>query len=122
MKQNHKPVVLEPVEPLILAVRCEKVILDADLARIYGVETKAFNRAVKRNADRFPSDFVFQLSRKEFDSLRCQSGTLKTGRGQHRKCPPYAFTEHGAIMVANVLNSPQAGAIGEGTQKPPRPP
>ena len=85
MKKNHKPVALEPVEPLILAVRGEKVILDADLARIYGVETKAFNRAVKRNADRFPPDFVFQLSRKEFDSLRCQSGALKTGRGQHRK-------------------------------------
>ena len=88
--------------------RGEKVILDADLARIYGVETKAFNRAVKRNADRFPPDFVFQLSRKEFNSLRFQFGTLKTGRGQHRKYLPYAFTEHGAIMTANVLNSPQA--------------
>ena len=87
MKKNQKPVVLEPVEPLIRVVRGEKVILDADLARIYGVETKAFNRAVKRNADRFPPDFVFQLSRKEFDSLRFQFGTLKTGRGQHRKKP-----------------------------------
>lgn len=80
MKRNQKPAVLEPVEPLIRVVRSEKVILDADLARIYGVETKAFNRAVKRNADRFPPDFVFQFSRKEFDSLRFQSGTLKTGR------------------------------------------
>jgi phage regulator Rha-like protein len=108
MKKNHKPVTLEPVEPLIRVVWGEKMILDADLARIYGVEIKAFNRAVKRNADRFPPDFVFQLSRKEFDFLRCQSGTLKTGRGQHRKYLPYAFTEHGAIMAANVLNSPQA--------------
>jgi hypothetical protein len=87
MKKNQKPVVLEPVEPLIRVVRGEKVILDADLARIYGVETKAFNRAVKRNADRVPPDCVFQLSRKEFDSLRFQFGTLKTGRGQHRKKP-----------------------------------
>lgn len=72
------------------------------------METKALNRAVKRNADRFPPDFVFQLSRTEATSLRCQFGTLKTGRGQHRKYLPYAFTEHGAIMAANVLNSPQA--------------
>jgi phage regulator Rha-like protein len=108
MKGKLKVVVSEPVEPLIRAVRGKKVILDADLARLYGVETKAINRAVKRNADRFPSDFLFQLSRSEFDSLRFQFGTLKGRRGQHRKYLPYAFTEHGAIMAANVLNSPQA--------------
>lgn len=82
-KKNQNPVALEPVEPLIRMVRGEKVILDADLARIYGVETKAFNRAAKHNADRFPPDFVFRLSPREFDFLRFQSGTLKTGRGQH---------------------------------------
>jgi len=108
MKRKLKLVAPEPVEPLIRAVRGEKVILDADLARIYGVETKAINRAMKRNADRFPSDFVFRLTRDEFESLRRQFGTLKTGRGHHRKYLPYAFTEHGAIMAANVLNSPQA--------------
>jgi phage regulator Rha-like protein len=108
MKKKLRLLAPEPVEPLIHLVRGEKVILDADLARIYGVETKAINRAVKRNADRFPSDFVFQLSRGEAGSLRFQFGTLKTGRGRHRKYLPYAFTEHGAIMAANVLNSPQA--------------
>ena len=106
--KTTKLAVLEPVEPLLCEVRGERVILDSDLARLYGVETKALNRAVRRNAEKFPSDFMFQLTGEEFDSLRCQAGTLKTGRGQHRKYLPYAFTEHGAIMAANVLNSPQA--------------
>ncbi len=100
-------------------MRGERVILDNDLARVHGVETKALNRAVKRNADRFPPDFVFQLTRAEAGSLRCQSGTLEagslrcqsgtsnTGRGGRRYLP-HAFTEHGAIMAANVLNSPRA--------------
>src|SRR5256714_1273168 len=83
-------------------------MLDFDLARVYGVETKALNRAAKRNADRFPKDFMFQISSREWENLRCQFGTLKTGRGQHRKYLPYAFTEHGAIMAANVLNSARA--------------
>lgn len=83
-------------------------MLDFDLARVYGVETKSLNRAVKRNAERFPKDFVFQLTRREFEALRYQIGTLKTGRGQHRKYLPYVFTEHGAIMAANVLNSARA--------------
>jgi phage regulator Rha-like protein len=108
MKKTTKTVALEPVEPLLCVVRGERVILDTDLARLYGVESKALNRAVKRNADRFPIDFVFQLTRDESASLRFQFGTLKTGRGHHRKYLPYAFTEHGAIMAANVLNSPQA--------------
>jgi hypothetical protein len=105
MSKNTQLAVPEPVEPLLRVVRGERVILDSDLARLYGVETKALNRAVKRNADRFPSDFVFQLTRAEAGSLRYQSGTLKTGRGEHRKYLPYAFTEHGAIMAANVLNA-----------------
>lgn len=93
---------------LIYEVRGHKVMLDSDLAKVYGVETKSLNRAAKRNVDRFPKDFVFQLTRKEFEVLRYQIGTLKTGRGQHRKYLPFVFTEHGAIMAANVLNSPRA--------------
>jgi ORF6N domain-containing protein len=97
---------LQNIAPLIHEIRSERVILDADLARIYGVTVKALNQAVKRNADRFPEDFAFRLTRAEYDSLRSQIVTLK--RGQHRKYAPHAFTEHGAIMAANVLNSKQA--------------
>ena len=96
---------------LIKEVRGEKVMLDSDLAHVYGVQTKGLNRAVKRNRDRFPQDFVFQLTQAESESLRRQIGTLKSGRGQHRKYLPYVFTEHGAIMAANVLNSPQAAQM-----------
>jgi len=96
------------LDELIREVRGQKVMLDFDLARVYGVETKSLNRAVKRNADRFPKDFMFQVTRREFEALRYQIGTLKTGRGQHRKYLPYVFTEHGAIMAANVLNSARA--------------
>ena len=99
---------LEPVEPLIHALRGERVMLDSDLARIYGVETKALNRAVKRNRGRFPEDFMFQLTAEEADSLRCQTGTLKRGRGQHRKFLPYAFTEQGVAMLSSVLRSRRA--------------
>jgi hypothetical protein len=81
----------QAIEHLILTVRGHKVILDAELARIYGVTTKAFNRAVKRNAERFPSDFVFQLTTEEYESLRCQIGTSKSMRGGRRYLP-YAFT------------------------------
>lgn len=90
----------------ICTIRGQKVLLDEDLARIYGVTTKALNRAVKRNPKRFPADFTFQLDTAEFESLRYQIGTSK-GRGG-RRFHPYAFTEHGAIMAANVLNSPEA--------------
>jgi phage regulator Rha-like protein len=96
------------IDELICEVRGQKVMLDFDLARVYGVETKALNRAAKRNADRFPKDFIFQISSREWKNLRYQFGTLKNGRGQHRKYLPYAFTEHGAIMAANVLNSARA--------------
>jgi len=99
---------LEPVEPLIRVIRGERVLLDADLARLYGVPTKALNQAVKRNAERFPPDFMFRLTEAEARSLRSQIVTLKAGRGQHGKYLPHAFTEHGTIMAANVLNSPQA--------------
>jgi hypothetical protein len=99
---------VESISLSIAALRGQRVILDADLAALYGVETKRFNEAVKRNAARFPADFMFQLTAEEFDSLRSQIATLKTGRGQHRKYLPYVFTEHGAIMAAMVLNSPRA--------------
>lgn len=96
------------IDSLIREIRGARVILDTDLAAVYGVETKALNRAVKRNADRFPDDFVFQLSPPEAKALRCQIGTLESGRGQHRKYLPFAFTEFGALMAANVLNSSEA--------------
>ena len=91
---------------MILTVRETKVILDEDLALLYGVATKTLNRAVKRNMDRFPETFMFSLKPQEFTDLRCQIGTSK-GRGGRRYLP-YVFTEHGALMAANVLNSPKA--------------
>jgi len=89
-------------------IRGQKVMVDADLAQLYGVETKALNRAVKRNIGRFPSDFMFQLTPGEAECLRCQVGTLKAGRGQHRKYRPYAFTEQGVAMLSSVLHSERA--------------
>ena len=99
------------ITSVIRTIRGKKVILDSTLAQIYGVTTKRLNEQVKRNVVRFPSDFLFQLNAEEADSLRSQIATLKRfkgGRGQHRKFLPYAFTENGAIMAANVLNSPEA--------------
>ena len=83
-------------------------MLDSDLAAVYGVTTKRLNEQVKRNRKRFPDDFMFQLTKEETEFLRSQIATLKTGRGQHRKYRPHAFTEHGAVMLASVLNSPVA--------------
>jgi len=93
-------------QDVITRVRGHAVILDADLAALYGVPVKRLNEQVRRNRDRFPEDFRFQLSAHEWDSLRSQNATLK--RGEHRKYRPYAFTEHGAVMAANVLKSKQA--------------
>lgn len=101
-------VAVEAIADRILILRGQRVIVDADLAALYGVQTKRLNEQVRRNAERFPADFMFALSQEEWDALRSQSATLKTGRGQHRKYLPYAFTEHGAIMAATVLNSPRA--------------
>lgn len=97
--------VVEPVEPLLHELRGERIILDSDLARLYGVPTKRLNEQVRRNADRFPPDFCFQLEPEEVASLRSQIATSSHGG---RRTLPYAFTEHGAIMAANVLNSPPA--------------
>jgi hypothetical protein len=112
MKTQQMAIIPEQIERLILVIRGQKVMLDYDLARIYGVPTKALNQAVKRNADRFPEDFAFQLAREEFEVLRSQIVTSKPrpGRGGRRYLP-YAFTEHGAIMAANVLNSERAVAM-----------
>jgi leucyl aminopeptidase len=98
----------ERISNAILVARGQKVLLDSDLAGLYGVTTKRLNEQVKRNIERFPPDFMFQLTAEESEALRSQFATLKTGRGQHRKYLPYVFTEHGAIMAANVLNSPRA--------------
>jgi hypothetical protein len=100
---------IESIEQRIFIIRNQKIILDADLAQLYGVTTKRLKEQVKRNRNRFPEDFMFQLSMEEGKSvlaLRSQIATLK--RGRHLKYAPYAFTEHGAVMVANVLNSPVA--------------
>src|SRR6266404_5802019 len=97
---------IERIERSILLIRGEKVMLDRDLAELYGVETKRLNEQLRRNRDRFPPDFMFQLTPQEWKSLRSQFATLK--RGEHRKYLPYAFTEHGALMLANVLKSERA--------------
>lgn len=96
-----------PVESRILIVRRQRVILDSDLAELYGVTVKRLNQQVNRNQERFPADFMFQLTSTEDKALRLQIATSKKGRGGRRYLP-YAFTEHGAIMAATVLNSPQA--------------
>jgi hypothetical protein len=96
-----------PVESRILIVRRQRVILDTDLAELYGVTVKRLNQQVNRNQERFPADFMFQLTSTEDKALRLQIATSKKGRGGRRYLP-YAFTEHGAIMAATVLNSPRA--------------
>ena len=98
----------ERIERSILLIRGKKVMLDADLARLYAVSPKRLNEQVRRNSERFPPDFMFQLTNQEVVRLRSQFATLERGRGKHRKYLPYAFTEHGAIMAANVLSSQRA--------------
>ncbi|MFH0963770.1 MAG: ORF6N domain-containing protein [Planctomycetota bacterium] len=97
----------QAVEDVIVTVRGQKVILDRDLAALYGVPTFRFNEAVKRNRRRFPNDFMFQLTADELASLTSQSAMSKPRRGG-RRTRPYAFTEHGAVMAANILRSEQA--------------
>jgi ORF6N domain-containing protein len=117
---------IEQIDGMIRTIRGSRVILDSDLAKIYGVPTFRFNEAIKRNRHRFPPDFMFQLTTEEAAALRSQIAILKEtagerltpnssqiailkkGRGQHRKYRPYAFTEHGALQAANVLRSPRA--------------
>jgi hypothetical protein len=107
MKSSPLPSV-ERIESRILVIRGQKVMLDASLAGLYEVTTKALNQAVKRNLGRFPGDFMYQLTAEEAALLRSQSVTLKTGRGRHRKYQPYAFTEQGVAMLSSVLHSKRA--------------
>jgi len=110
-------ILLESIESKIFVTRGHRVMLDEDLAVLYEVEIKALNQAVKRNLERFPDDFMFQLTADEFADLKSQTGnsslrsqtvTLKSGRGQHRKYLPYAFTEQGVAMLSSVLRSERA--------------
>jgi hypothetical protein len=100
---------LKPIESLILTIRGSKVLIDADLAAIYGVETRALNQAVKRNSERFPKDFIFQLNAGE--KLKVITNCDHLARLKFAKSLPFAFTEHGALMAATVLNSPEAVAM-----------
>lgn len=99
---------VQGIQSKILLVRGHKVLLDADLAAVYGVETRALNQAVKRNPGRFPPDFMFRLSPKELENWRSQSVTSNPRAKMSLRRAPLAFTEHGALMAATVLNSPRA--------------
>ena len=101
---------VESIERKIYLIRGCKVMLDSDLAELYQVPTKVLNQAVRRNFDRFPSDFMFQLNREELENLRSQIVTSKVGRGGRRYIP-YAFTEHGVAMLSSVLSSKRAIAL-----------
>jgi len=105
-KSDKSIIPAELITSKILLIRNEKVLLDRDLAELYGVEVKQLKRAVRRNLDRFPSDFIFILTREEYTSLRSQIGTLK--KGGHSKYLPYAFTEQGVAMLSSILNSKRA--------------
>jgi hypothetical protein len=102
------PLVHEQIDRSILVIRGHKVLLDSQLAGFYGVQTRVVVQGAKRNLLRFPSDFKFQLTDEEWAALRSQFVILKTGRGQHRKYLPYAFTEQGVAMLSSVLRSPRA--------------
>ncbi|HEY5345690.1 MAG TPA: ORF6N domain-containing protein [Verrucomicrobiae bacterium] len=107
MNKTTELIPLERIQNFIFLIRGEKVMLDSHLAELYQVETKALNRAAKRNAGRFPEDFMFQLIEDEVKSLRCQIGTSNVGRGGSRYLP-YVFTEQGVAMLSSVLRSGRA--------------
>ena len=106
MQQKEGIIPSELIASKIYIIRRLKVMLDRDLAELYGIETKQLKRAVKRNIDRFPPDFMFELTLEEYEVLRCQTGTLK--RGVHSKYLPFAFSEQGVAMLSSVLNSKRA--------------
>lgn len=111
---SKKALVVIPEERIIrqiYVIRGQKVMLDADLAELYVVETRVLNQAVQRNHQRFPEDFMFQLNAAEWESLRSQTVILKKGRGQHPKYLPFAFTEQGVAMLSSVLKSKRAIAV-----------
>ena len=99
---------IKQIESKIFEIRGVNVMLDNDLAELYDVETKRLKEAVRRNIERFPNDFMFELSQEEFNSLRTQNATLENGRGKHSKYRPFAFTEQGVAMLSSVLNTPNA--------------
>jgi len=109
MSKNESLIPVERIESRILLIRGQKVLLDSDLAELYGAETKRLNEQVKRNPRRFPADFMFQLTLEELEGLRSQFATSKYAK---TRTPPYAFTEFGAIQAANVLNSGKAVEMG----------
>jgi hypothetical protein len=112
---EHEDTAITPGERIsnaIIVMRGQRVILDRELAAIYGVSTKRLNQQVRRNIDRFPPDFMFQLTEEEAKSSRLQFATLNDRRGSNLKYLPYVFTEHGAVQAANILNSPHAVAMG----------
>ena len=112
MEENISIINSEEIKNLIYTIRDKQVMLDSDVAMLYNCETKYLNRVVKRNIERFPKEFCFQLTEEEYNCLRCQFVTLnKSGRGQHRKYMPYVFTEHGITMLAGLLKSEIAVSI-----------
>ena len=98
------------IQQKIYVIRGEQVMLDSDLAEMYGMETRALKQAVRRNINRFPSDFMFQLTKEEYDSLRSQIVTLKKGRGQHSKYLPYVFTDQNDIKTKRQAPPPSASS------------
>ena len=102
---DNKIVNADKLQGLIYTIRGVQVMYDNDLAELYGVEIKRLNEQVKRNRERFPEEFMFQLTDEEFAFLRSQNATLETGRGRHRKYLPYVFTEQGVAMLSAVLRS-----------------
>ncbi|GHT01747.1 DNA-binding protein [Bacteroidia bacterium] len=99
---------LSQIQSKIYEIRGQKVMLDSDLAQLYGVETKQLKQQVKRNLDRFPPDFMFELSAEEYQTLRSQFVTLEIGKGKHSKYLPFVFTEHGVAMLSSVISSQKA--------------
>lgn len=108
-QESHSIIPIERIQQCILMLRGEKVMLSPDLAKLYGVETRALIQAVKRNIERFPEDFMFQLSEKEFENLKSQ--IVISSWGGMRRANPYAFTEQGVAMLSSVLRSSQAVAV-----------
>lgn len=105
---GHELVTIERITSSIRILRGQKVLLDSDIAVLYGVSTKVLLQAVKRNPKRLPGDFMLQLTQSEWEGLRSQTVTLKVGRGTHRKYLPYAFTEQGVAMLSSILRSERA--------------
>ncbi len=105
---EHLQIEVATLQNRIYEIRGQRVILDSDLAALYETETKRLKEAVRRNIERFPSDFMFELTREEYQFLRSQIATLETGRGKYSKFVPFAFTEQGVAMLSSVLNSAKA--------------